>query len=94
MMLVCCPFCGPRAQEEFVCGGITGVQRPGPAPDVSDQQWAQYLYHRETPRGWIYERWLHAHGCGEWFNLLRNTVTQECKGPFPILTSRAEAERA
>ena len=91
MMLIPCPFCGRRAQDEFVCGGQAAVARPGPAPQVDEATWAHYLYLREQPRGWLYERWGHTHGCGEWFNLLRDTRTHEIQGPYDILAPRPAA---
>jgi sarcosine oxidase subunit delta len=92
MMLIPCPFCGPRAQDEFVCGGQTGIARPGPAQEVDDAKWAKYLYIRDNPRGWLYERWGHRSGCGEWFNLMRHTRTHEIVGPFNILDPRPDLQ--
>lgn len=77
MLLIKCPYCGPRAETEFLCGGEAHIQRPGPAEDVSDQAWSDYLFFRENPKGLHYERWVHAYGCGQWFNLARDTVTHE-----------------
>jgi sarcosine oxidase subunit delta len=33
------------------------------------------LYHRANPRGSHGERWRHAHGCGRYFNAVRDTVS-------------------
>ncbi|MGH6719268.1 MAG: sarcosine oxidase subunit delta, partial [Alphaproteobacteria bacterium] len=35
MLLIACPFCGPRDETEFRCGGESHIIRPGPAPEVS-----------------------------------------------------------
>jgi len=75
MMLLTCPYCGPRDEAEFVCGGTTHIARP--ALDVSDAAWGEYLFFRENPRGVHHERWRHAFGCGQWFNVARHTVTHE-----------------
>jgi heterotetrameric sarcosine oxidase delta subunit len=73
MMLLNCPCCGPRDEAEFVCGGTTHIVRP--PLDASDQTWGEYLFFRENPKGLHLERWRHAQGCGQWFNLARDTVT-------------------
>ena len=84
MLLISCPFCGPRAQIEFVFGGQSGIVRPQPPQAVSDQEWAEYLFYRENPKGEHYERWGHWHGCGLWFSVLRNTVTHRIAKAVPI----------
>ena len=73
MLLIACPFCGPRDEDEFRFGGEAHVARPGPASEVSDARWADYLHGRDNRRGVSLERWCHAHGCGQWFNLARDT---------------------
>lgn len=75
MMQLNCPCCGPRDEVEFVCGGTAHLARP--APDSSDQTWAEYLFFRENPKGVHLERWRHAYGCGQWFNIARHTLTHE-----------------
>jgi sarcosine oxidase delta subunit len=32
------------------------------------------------------ERWLHSRGCRRWFNVLRNTITNEITEIYPIDT--------
>ncbi len=75
MMQLNCPWCGARDEPEFVCGGTTQISRPGIACD--DREWGEYLFFRENPKGLHCERWRHTYGCGQWFNLVRNTVTHE-----------------
>ena len=49
-----------------------------PEPDqLSDEEWADYLFMRKNPRGRHLEQWCHAHGCRQWFNAERDTVTSE-----------------
>ncbi|MDP9142619.1 MAG: sarcosine oxidase subunit delta [Pseudomonadota bacterium] len=79
MLKLNCPFCGVRDENEFRCGGQSHIQRPGPHDQVSDAQWAAYLFFRENPKGWHYERWLHIAGCRQWFNVARHTVTHEIR---------------
>ncbi len=75
MLRLSCPYCGTRDEVEFHCGGDAHVVRPG--PEVSDTEWSDYLFNRTNPRGVHYERWCHAFGCGQWFNVVRNTLTHE-----------------
>jgi sarcosine oxidase, subunit delta len=75
MMRIPCICCGPRDENEFVCGGTTHIQRP--ALDASDETWGSYLFFRDNPKGVHLERWRHVQGCGRWFNLARSTVTHE-----------------
>ena len=75
MLLIECPFCGPRDEEEFRCAGESHIARPVPSEAVDDARWADYLHNRINPRGLHFERWCHSAGCGQWFNLARDTVT-------------------
>ena len=75
MMLIACPYCGPRAELEFRWGGDAHVARPEPGCD--DAAWAAYLFQRRNVKGRSLERWIHAAGCRQWFNLARDTVTHE-----------------
>ena len=77
MLLIDCPYCGPRAEIEFRCGGEGHIARPGPHDDVTDEAWAEYLFYRANPKAEHRERWLHSAGCGQWFNIVRSTVTHE-----------------
>ena len=75
MMQLACPWCGVRDEPEFICGGTTHIARA--ALDAGDQEWGDYLFFRDNPKGAHHERWRHAYGCGQWFNVARNTVTHE-----------------
>ena len=75
MLQIPCPHCGVRDEVEFRFGGESHVQRP--RADVGDAEWADYLFVRDNPKGLHYERWCHSYGCGEWFNVVRHTVTHE-----------------
>jgi len=73
MLRLTCPYCGIRDEEEFRFGGQSHLARPELA--VDDEVWADYLFNRANTKGIHFERWLHAFGCGRWFNLARDTVT-------------------
>lgn len=77
MLLIPCPFCGPRDHSEFSYGGEGHIQRPHPPEAVDDHAWADYLFMRKNPKGIHYEMWMHLYGCRRWFNVARNTVTNQ-----------------
>ena len=47
MFLINCPYCGERDQSEFSCGGEAHIVRPKNPPDLTDDQWADYLFMRK-----------------------------------------------
>jgi len=75
MLRIPCPYCGTRDESEFRFGGESHVERPG--LEVSDAEWADYLFNRNNPKGLHYERWCHTYGCSQWFNVVRDTLTHE-----------------
>jgi heterotetrameric sarcosine oxidase delta subunit len=77
MLLIDCPWCGPRDDAEFHYGGEAHVLRPRDAGALSDEEFADYLFLKQNPKGLYLERWSHGHGCRRWFNVLRNTATNE-----------------
>ena len=77
MLLIKCPYCGERSELEFVYGGEAHIARPAAQDQVSLEHWAQYLYARTNSRGVHAERWRHTHGCGRFFNALRDTTTDQ-----------------
>ena len=82
MLRITCPYCGTRDEVEFHCGGDAHIVRPG--LDVNDAEWSDYLFNRTNPRGVHYERWVHIFGCGQWFNVSRDTVTHEIHAVYHI----------
>ncbi len=75
MLQIRCPFCGTRDEVEFECGGAAHVVRP--SPSATDVEWSNYLYVSPNTIGEHRERWYHGYGCGQWFNVIRNTVSHE-----------------
>ena len=74
MLLIPCPWCGPRDEPEFIFGGEPAT-RPAPAAEATNAAWADYLYFRDNDKGPHAELWCHAGGCGQWFVMRRDTVT-------------------
>ncbi len=56
-------------------GGQAHIARPSDPSPVADQPWAEFLYMRDNIRGVHTERWRHTHGCGRFFNALRDTTS-------------------
>jgi heterotetrameric sarcosine oxidase delta subunit len=77
MLLITCPWCGDREEPEFHYGGQAHVPYPDQPGELSDEQWAEYVFFRDNTKGPFAERWMHAAGCRRWFNAVRDTVTNE-----------------
>ncbi|MEU9213555.1 sarcosine oxidase subunit delta family protein [Streptomyces sp. NPDC048415] len=77
MLLIPCPWCGPRDEAEFHYGGQAHVPYPQDPTALTDEEWAHYLFFRDNPKGPFAERWTHAAGCRRWFNAVRDTGTNE-----------------
>ena len=87
MLLLSCPCCGVAAEEtEFAPDGEAHLRREGPGS--SDEEFAAYLFERANPKGVLFERWRHAHGCGKWFHVARCSVTLEVFGSYPAALPR------
>jgi sarcosine oxidase subunit delta len=84
MLLIPCPWCGPRAEAEFNCGGEGGLARPANTEALSDEQWGDYVFMRMNPKGVHHEQWRHTSGCGRWFNALRDTVSYRIHAVWKI----------
>ncbi|MGD9941770.1 MAG: sarcosine oxidase subunit delta [Burkholderiaceae bacterium] len=78
MLLIPCPWCGERDEDEFSYGGDASVRRPELEED--DDIWFEYVYLRANPRGQHEEWWQHVAGCRRWLRLRRDTSTHEIAG--------------
>jgi len=91
MLLINCPYCGPRSELEFSYAGQAHVVRPADPSSVDAEAWAEFLYLRANTRGVHAERWRHTHGCARFFNALRDTtsdhflLTYRSGEPRPVL---------
>ena len=77
MLQLPCPYCGPRDELEFSCGGEAHISRPLANNKISDAAFGEYLFLRDNPKGVFLERWRHASGCRRWFNVARDTVSHD-----------------
>jgi sarcosine oxidase subunit delta len=75
MLVIDCPYCGPRPELEFAYGGEAHLTRPADPASVGIDDWGAFLYLRKNTRGVHAERWRHVRGCARFFNALRDTTT-------------------
>jgi sarcosine oxidase subunit delta len=94
MLLIPCPWCGPRDETEFRYGGQANVAYPAESDALDDAAWADYLFMRDNPRGDWTERWVHTAGCRRWCNVVRSTVTHEVRASYPVGGSPPSQEPA
>lgn len=81
MLTLHCPYCGVDAEEsELAAGGEAHLKRHGPGS--GEDEFHDYLFMRENPKGVHFERWRHASGCGKWFHAARCTTTLEVFGTY------------
>ena len=86
MLILTCPNCAIVADEtELEPGGEAHVKRHGVGS--SEDDFHDYLFAKENPRGLHFERWRHAAGCGKWFHAARDTVTLEVFGTYSAQTT-------
>jgi len=84
MLVVRCPYCGDRPEIEFRHAGEAHIARPADPASVSDADWTEFLYFRSNPKGRHAERWRHVHGCGRFFNAVRDTVTDRFVATYRV----------
>ncbi len=48
MFIIKCPYCGERDYSEFNYGGEAHIVRPKQPTELSDVQWAEYLFIRKN----------------------------------------------
>ena len=79
-MLIPCPHCGTRPVEEFTFLGDASVKRPTSNDPSSMEQWYDYVYLRNNPKGRFDEFVHHSGGCRAWLVISRDTETHEVFG--------------
>ena len=92
MFIIECPWCGKRDQTEFTAHGEAHIARPQDPYALSEEEWGDYVFFRTNPKGVHYERWIHTHGCRQWFNVARNTHTDHIYGSYKPGESPPEVE--
>ncbi len=84
MLLIDCPYCGPRPESDFAYGGQAHIARSDNPAALTDETWTEFLYMRSNERGPHAERWRHVHGCGRFFNAVRDTSTDRIIRTYEI----------
>lgn len=92
MFIIECPWCGKRDQTEFTAHGEAHIARPENPAQLSEDQWGNYVFFRSNIKGNHYERWVHTHGCRRWFNVVRNTLTDQIHHSYKPGDPRPEIE--
>ena len=76
MLLIHCPYCQSDLPElEFRGAGEAHLVRPADMSGMSDEEFRDFFFVRDNPKGLSFERWRHVHGCGRFFNAVRDTVS-------------------
>jgi sarcosine oxidase subunit delta len=73
-----CPHCGLREAEEFRWGGEA---RTRPGQEAPAMEWVDYSFLRKNLAGMQKEWWYHRLGCGKWFTIERDTLTNKIGTP-------------
>ena len=101
MLLIHCPYCEEERPElEFRHAGEAHIARPQNIASIPDEAFEEYFFIRSNPKGLVYERWRHIHGCARFFNAARDTVTDKFLAvykagePKPDLDKLASSEPA
>ncbi|MEM0900434.1 MAG: sarcosine oxidase subunit delta [Pseudomonadota bacterium] len=78
MLLIYCPYCEEERPEiEFRHAGEAHITRSDRMTDLTNEEFSRFLFYRDNPKGYTFERWRHVHGCGRFFNAVRDTVTDK-----------------
>ena len=77
-----------RDHSEFTYGGDATLTRPDPETATLDD-WNDYVYLRDNPRGRHTELWHHSQGCRQWLTMVRDTLTHEV---FETASARPDSD--
>jgi sarcosine oxidase subunit delta len=59
MLHIFCPHCGElRSEEEFHASGQAHIPRPLDPNACTDEEWGDYMFFRDNPRGLHHELWI------------------------------------
>ena len=78
MFVIDCPYCKEsRDQNEFSPAGEAFIARPQNPEELSDNEWADYVFYRTNHKGDHWEQWVHTNGCRKYFLVKRSTISHE-----------------
>ncbi len=87
-MRIKCPWCGPRALDEFQYYGDASKKRPVGEQAQDQAAWVDYVYFRDNPAGKHNEYWQHTGGCRSWILVTRDTITHDISN---VILARASS---
>ena len=94
MLLIRCPYCEEdRPELEFRHAGEAHVARPTDMAGISPEDFEAFFFIRENPKGIVFERWRHIHGCARFFNAARHAVSDKFIVTYKAGEPRIEVER-
>ncbi len=88
-----CPYCGRRDGSEFSYAGEAHISRPSGDEEISDEAWAGFVFMCRNIKGVQAERWVHSAGCRRFFNMLRNTATDQILAVYKMGEEPPEVEK-
>ena len=78
MFEIYCPYCcESRQQGEFTSGEEAFIERPKQPAELSDAEWADYVFFRNNEKGVHWEQWVHSFGCRKYFLVQRSTLNHK-----------------
>jgi heterotetrameric sarcosine oxidase delta subunit len=77
MLRIPCPWCGERDETEFRYRGDAHQARP--EAQAGPEEFIDFVYRRDNPRGWHREWWLHVGGCRRLLKVVRHTVSHQIR---------------
>ncbi len=77
MLLIKCPWCGERDMVEFTHGGDATKIYPKDPDAATSEEWHDFVYLRDNPRGVHDEYWHHIAGCRQWLKVRRDATTHD-----------------
>ena len=96
MLLIRCPYCEEERPElEFRHAGEAHIARSTDMAGMSEEDFEKFFFIRANPKGLIFERWRHLHGCARFFNAARDTITDrfvityKAGEPKPVIGGKA-----
>ena len=73
-MLIKCPYCGSRPRKNSPISAMRRSKRPTSNDPSTMDQWFDYVYLRDNPKGRMHEYWHHSGGCRSWLVVERDTA--------------------
>ena len=94
MLLIRCPYCEEERPElEFRNAGEAHIARSTDIASISDDDFEKFFFIRSNPKGVIFERWRHLHGCARFFNAARDTVTDKFLAVYKAGEPKPDVEK-